>query len=176
MFLKNLAGLFQCCWQVQSNNPLQRTVGQLRCPPAADLRRWALPMKPRTVLFGLLFVLLAGCSYALNIAVAWGPDGRPLFTISRALISADALGSVGADLNAFYVFSEVNGAWDYKHPIWSLQLPPGTSKTVENVLYGEVPAGFEEHSRPAPLMRGAKYQAAAFGPGCGGNVEFIVSQ
>jgi len=83
---------------------------------------------------------------------------------------------VGADLNAFYVFSEVNGTWDYKHPVWSFQLPTGSSKTVQNLLYGETPVGFEEQARPAPLVRGTKYQAAAFGPGCGGSVEFSVSQ
>jgi hypothetical protein len=82
---------------------------------------------------------------------------------------------VGADLNAFYVFSEVNGIWDYKHPVWSFQLPPGSSKTVQNVLYGEAPVGFEEQARPAPLVRGTKYQAAAFGPGTAGSVEFSVS-
>lgn len=133
-------------------------------------------MKLRTVLFTLLVALLAGCSYALNIAVAWVPDGRPLFTISRALTSTDALGSAGADLNAFYVFSEVDGTWDYKHPVWSFQLPPGSSNTVQTLLYGEVPPGFEEHSRPATLVRGAKYLATAFGPGSGGSVEFSVSQ
>lgn len=143
---------------------------------ARYFERWAAPMPPRAVILSLSLAVLAGCSYALNIAVAWVPDGRPLFTISRALTPADALGSVGADLSAFYVFPEVNDTWDYKHPVWSFQLPSGSSKAVQSVLYGEVPVGFEEHSRPAPLLRGAKYHAAAFGPGCGGSVEFSVNQ
>ena len=133
-------------------------------------------MKSRLVLLCLALIVLSGCSYALKIAVAWLPDGRPFFTISRALILANDLGSQGADLNSFDVIQKVKDGWDYKHPVWSFQLPPGSSKPIENVLYGEVPVGFEESSPPLPLMPGVRYQAVALGPGCGGSVEFSIQR
>lgn len=131
-------------------------------------------MKSRVLLLGLVTLVLFGCSYALKIAVAWNSDGRPSFTVSREITLVNPLGSSGVKLNSFYIFSEVNGVWDYKHPVWSIGLPPGSSKNIKNVLYGEVPIGFEEYSRPVPLIPDVKYQAAAFGSGGGGGVEFSV--
>lgn len=133
-------------------------------------------MSLRTALLTALFAVLAGCSYALTITVNWASDGRPIFTLARASTAADVKASKNVDLNTFYVFKNVAGAWDYKHPVWSFELSPGSSMAVTNILYGEVPAGFEERVKAVPLAQGAKYQADAFGPGSGGSVEFSIGQ
>ena len=80
------------------------------------------------------------------------------------------------DLNKFMVVTKTEGSWDYKHPVWSVSLPPGTSSEVNEIIYGVVPTGFSEEYKPAKLGRLTSYLALAFSAGGGASTEFTVKQ
>jgi len=84
-------------------------------------------------------------------------------------------GKKGAEVNTFLVVKRNDvGQWDYKHPVWSFELSPGSSMSLKRVTYGDVPFGYSETTKAAALESGTQYLAVSTAPGSGGSVEFVV--
>jgi hypothetical protein len=76
-------------------------------------------------------------------------------------------------INSFFVVRKgVGGKWDYKHPVWSFKLPPGSGEELSTVTYGQVPNGFTEVVSAAALSSGTTYLATALGMGADGDAQF----
>ncbi|HTV83818.1 MAG TPA: hypothetical protein VME63_00305 [Dyella sp.] len=124
------------------------------------------------VCVALLFVvLLCGLSSRFAIVVSQSQGQAPSFVIKRT--SHGLLGE-SVEINSFSVVKKNDaGQWDYKHPVWAFDLPPGTGKELSKVNYGQVPAGFIERTKALKLTSGITYLVLGFGLGSDGSVQFV---
>ena len=77
------------------------------------------------------------------------------------------------EINTFLIVEQDEaGEWDYKHPQWAFELPPGSGKSLSKITYGQVPAGFAETTKASKLIAGVSYLAVGFGLGSDGSTQF----
>lgn len=115
----------------------------------------------------LLFpVVLFGMSSKYGITVVRDGQSSISFLIEE--------GKKGGRVNTFLVVTRNDaGQWDYKHPVWSFELSPGDSTTLQRVTYGDVPDGYVETKKAEFLSPGRRYLAVGMAPSAGGSVEFL---
>jgi hypothetical protein len=129
-------------------------------------------MKRALISFGLLFfaLTLCGLSSRYTIKAVREGGGLVLFQFERS----DPSKANGVEVNTFLVVErDDSGQWDYKHPMWALDLSPGSAKLLYTITYGQVPAGFTEAAKPRALIHGVHYLAVGLSPGSGGAIEFV---
>lgn len=127
-------------------------------------------MKRALISFGLLFFALTLCGLSSRYTIKAVGEGLVSFQFERSNPS----NASGIEVNTFLVVERDDfGQWDYKHPMWAVDLSPGNAKLLHTITYGHVPAGFTEAAKPRALIRGVHYLAVGLSPGSGGAIEFV---
>ena len=126
-----------------------------------------MKMLLKAAAFFLFFPLtLFGMSFKYDITVVNESSSSTSFVLAK--------GKEGAAVNTFLVVKRDDaGRWDYKHPAWSFELPPGSSNSLKKVTYGHVPDGYSETTKAETLKQGEQYLVVGTAPGSGGSVEFV---
>lgn len=126
---------------------------------------------PKLFLLCLAFFALCGFSSKFNIKVLQQGHDAPSFELRKiGLLRSEC----GVEINTFLVVQrDKSGQWDYKSPVWSFELAPGSAKPLSKVTYGKAPEGFTEKAKALELVRGIHYLAVGLSPGSGGSAEFI---
>jgi len=136
-------------------------------------------LTPRTrllVFAGIAFLLLSyGFSYHFDIQVDQLDSDQPTFKFVKPLFAPPRLTKSKVLLNNFSIFLKHSGVLDYKHPVWRIELEPGSYLEIEEIQYGVVPSGFKEMVRPEPLIRGEIYLVTGSAAGGYGGNEFTLA-
>lgn len=124
----------------------------------------------RVVLSLFIILSLCGLSSRFTIKVSQLQGHVPNFQIMGS-----HFGTIGGnvEINSFLVVKkDAVGQWDYKHPVWTFRLPPGSGKELSKFTYGEVPSGFVETTRAMKLTAVTSYLVLGFGMGSDGSAQF----
>jgi hypothetical protein len=121
----------------------------------------------------LLAIIFALCGFSsrFDIKVVQQGHDLPSFELSKASSIHDG---GGIQVNTFLVVQR-NGSeqWDYKNPVWAFELAPGSTKPLSKIIYGQVPAGFNETTKALELIHGTHYLVVGLSPGSSGSAEFV---
>lgn len=122
------------------------------------------------VAFMCVIATLCGFSSKFSIKVLQPANQPPSFELVANKLSPSQL---SVRINTFLVVKKDSaGKWDYRHPVWSFKVRPGTGIELSKVIYGQVPKGFVEVSKAVVLSSGVKYLAVGLGMGSDGAAEF----
>ena len=120
----------------------------------------------------LIVLCAAGCSFKFEIIPLELNTETPLFKFSKPIMSPPRGKATVVELNRFMILQKKSDSWDYEHPLWAFELPPGSALNVEQFRYGHTPLGYIESDKAKKLTLGIEYLAIGFGPGSAGSSEF----
>lgn len=120
----------------------------------------------------LIVLCVVGCSFKFEIIPFELNTDAPLFKFSKPIMSPPRGKATVVELNRFMILQKTSNSWDYEHPLWAFELPPGSALNVEQFRYGHTPLGYIESVTAKKLTLGIEYLAIGFGPGSAGSLEF----
>ena len=130
-------------------------------------------MTSRRTFLVIPVVALAACSRTLEILVFWS-EALTTFQLRDSGGGLPITESVS--INSFFVFPQAADSTrpDYDRPVWAFGLRPGDARELTDIVYGRCPVGFTEIAHASSLRAGGQYAAVAVGPGCAGELRFLV--
>ena len=134
--------------------------------------KWILLALVRTMLVFCATLLLSfsacASTHKVSITATVNDSGNVVFELT----SADQ-GEV--PINDLTVVGVVDGAWNYKNPLWHLSANVGTYVNAQKIVYGAEIAGLHS-TTPTPLKVGARYMVEIMGAGITEAYEFEVER
>jgi len=127
-------------------------------------------MKRVVISIGTLLLALGLCGLSTRYAIKVVKQGS---TTTSFQFEPSGGSDATVKANTFLVVKrDASGQWNYKNPMWEIQLSPGRSKPISQIEYGRVPDGFKETTKAIPLDKSTHYLAVGLTPGSGGSIEF----